>query len=138
MTQLKTRPEPVAHPRTNVAFTVFTGLTSLAILLQGVWAGLFIREGKDNNEHWVEVHDWGARTAILLAAVTTVIAIATLRHRKDLVGGAAALTVLLLVEAYLGGEVGDTPGLQIVHFPLAIALMGLAVWLPLRARTDTR
>jgi heme A synthase len=137
MTTTATRPQPVAA-RTSTAFNVVIGLTSLAILLQAVWAGLFIREGKDNNEHWVEVHDWGARTAIALAAIATVIAIARLRSRRDLVFGSAALTVVLLVEAYIGGEVGDSPALQVLHFPLALALLGLAVWLPLRARTVSR
>jgi Zn-dependent protease len=135
MTTTAPRPQADVARRTHPAFSIAIGLTSLAILLQGVWAGLFIREGKDNNAQWVEVHDWGARVAIVLAAVATVIAIARLRHRKDLVVGSAALTVLLFVEAYIGGEVGDTPGLQVVHFPLALALLGLAVWLPVRART---
>ena len=43
-------------------------------------------------------------------------------------------TLLLLVESYVGGEIGDRPWLTAVHFPLAMALVGLAVWLPLRAR----
>ena len=46
--------------------------------------------------------------------------------------GSAALVVLLILEAFIGGEVYDHPGLQVVHFPLALALMVLAVWLPLR------
>ena len=56
------------------------------------------------------------------------------QRRKDLLIGSAALTVLLVLESYIGGEVGGRPGLTAVHFPLAMALMGLAVWLPLRTR----
>jgi hypothetical protein len=43
--------------------------------------------------------------------------------------------VLLVVEAYLGGLIRDDgkDSLTAVHVPLALALMALAVWLPLRA-----
>ena len=43
------------------------------------------------------------------------------------------MTVLLALEAYLGGLIGDSPAVTALHFPLAMALMGLAVWLPVRA-----
>lgn len=56
----------------------------------------------------------------------------------DLLVGSAALFVLLLVESYLGGLIGDSPDLEALHFPLALALIGLAVWLPTRARRLTR
>ena len=53
--------------------------------------------------------------------------------RRDLVVGSAALTVLLVVEAYIGGEIGANSSLTAVHIPLAMALMALSVWLPLRS-----
>ncbi len=56
------------------------------------------------------------------------------RHRPDLVAGSAVFTLALVAEAYVGGEVGNHPGLTALHFPLAMSLMALAVWLPLRAR----
>jgi hypothetical protein len=45
------------------------------------------------------------------------------------------LTALLVVEAYIGGLVRDDGDdtLTAVHIPFAMALMALAVWLPLRA-----
>src|SRR3954470_5386270 len=83
------------------------GLTSLAVLLQGLWAGLFIREGKDFDAgsaqaNWVEVHATGARIAIVLGCVSFVVAVWRLRARKDLLVGAGALFVLLAIEAYIG------------------------------------
>ena len=36
-----------------------------------------------------------------------------------------------------GWFIGDHAGLEVIHFPLALALMALAVWLPLRARQLT-
>ena len=65
--------------------------------------------------------------------MATVIAVLKLRSRRDLVFGSGALVVLLVVESYIGGLIGDHSGLTAVHFPLAMALVGLAVWLPLRA-----
>jgi hypothetical protein len=114
------------------------GLTSLVVLLQGLWAGLFIREGKDfdassSQSNFVEVHDWGARVAIVLAAASLVVAVWRLRGRTELLAGTGALLVLLVVEAYIGGEIGDHGSWPTVHIPLAMGLMGLSVWLPTRA-----
>jgi hypothetical protein len=117
----------------TTAFTALVGLASLAVLLQGLWAGLFIHEGKDYSENWVEVHARGADVAIVLAAIAVVVALVKLRWRRDLLFGSIAFVVLLVLEAYLGGLIGDSPSVTVVHIPLAMALMALAVWLPLRA-----
>lgn len=119
-------------PRSRL-FTVLTGLASLAILLQGLWAGLFIHEGHDYQQKWVEVHARGGDIAIGLSIVASIVAVVKLRSRPGLLIGSIALSVLLVLEAFLGGLIGDTPSVTMIHFPLALALMGLAVWLPLRA-----
>lgn len=124
------RPAPAGSTR---LYTAVIGLASLAVLLQGLWAGLFVHEGKDYTDSWVSVHARGADVAILLAAVATVIGFVRLRERRELWIGAAALTVLLVLEAYLGGLIGAHSNVTVIHFPLAMALMGLAVWLPVRA-----
>ncbi len=117
------------HP----AFSALIGLATLGILLQGLWAGLFIKEGEDYQEGWVHVHALGAETTIALSALATAAAFVWLRRtRTDLVVGSAALTALLVVESYIGGLIGEDSGLTAVHFPLAMALVGLAVWIPLR------
>jgi hypothetical protein len=109
------------------------GLTAIAILLQGLWAGLFIRQGTEYKQSLVDVHARGADVAILLAIAATVVAVLKLRQRRDLVVGTAALVVLLLIEAYIGGLISDHGGLAAIHIPLAMGLMGLSVWLPFRA-----
>lgn len=50
--------------------------------------------------------------------------------------GSAALTVLLIVEAYIGALIVDASNdtLTALHIPLVIAVMALVVWLPLGAR----
>ena len=132
-----TRSVPAQDSRStsrSALYSSLIGVAALGVLLQAVWAGLFIREGQDNDSTFVEVHARGAEITLALAAIATVVALVRLRSRRDLVVGSALFTVLLVLEAYLGGLIGDHSALQVVHFPLALALMGLAVWLPLRAR----
>jgi hypothetical protein len=118
-------------------FAALTGLAALAILLQGLWAGMFIRGDvkRDQAESWLEVHATGGEVAIALAALAAVWALVRLRGRRDLVVGAIVLTVLLVLEAYLGGLIVDEgkDSLTPVHIPLALFLMAVAVWLPFRA-----
>jgi heme A synthase len=114
-------------------FGALTGLASLGVLLQGVWAGLFIREGQDFRQGWVTVHSIDATVTGALALVAVIVALVQLRHRRDLVVGSIVFLLLLVLEMFLGGLIGDSPGVAAVHIPLALALMGLAVWLPLRA-----
>jgi hypothetical protein len=125
--------DPTADRPRSPLYSAVIGLAGLAVLLQGVWAGIFVREHQDYAHSWIEVHAAGGEVAIGLAVVATVIALVKLRSRRDVVVGSIVFTVLLALEAYIGGEVGQHPGLQVVHFPLAMALLGLAVWLPLRA-----
>lgn len=139
-TQLKSKPETATRgARTpDRLYSAIIGLTSLLILLQCLWAGLFIREGEAFDAsaaqaHWVEVHDLGARAAIVLAATSFIVARWRLSTRKDLVVGTGLLTLLLVLEAYIGGEIGDRTNWSTIHIPLGMALMALSVWLPIRA-----
>lgn len=127
-----------ARPATRV-YGGLIGLAALAVLLQGVWAGIFLEHDgrRDAASSWIDVHARGGDLAILLGALATVWAFWKLRSRVDLWLGTLVFTVLLVLEAYLGGLIRDDGAdtLTAVHVPLALALMGLAVWLPLRART---
>jgi len=117
------------------AFEILIGLAALAVLLQGLWAGLFMRNGGHGGQGWVDVHARGADVAIVLSAAAAVVAFVKLRDRVDLWLGSAVLALALLVEAYIGGLVGDGKGsLTAVHVPLAMVGVTLAVWLPMRAR----
>ena len=108
------------------------GLATLAVFLQSVWAGMMIREGQDYNETWVNIHDWGARSALVLSLAAAIVALLRLRSRRDLVIGAAALTVLIFLESYIGGIIGDHASAVAVHIPLGFAILAVAVWLPSR------
>jgi hypothetical protein len=114
------------------------GLSGLAVLLQGLWAGIFLEHDgeRDAASGWIDVHARGGEIALALAALATIVAFLRLRARRDLWIGCAVLVALLSVEAYLGGAIrdDDKDTLTSVHVPLAMAIMALAVWLLLRAR----
>src|SRR4051812_39898922 len=95
--------------RTNsAAYTVLIALAAVAIVLQGVWAGLFLRENSGGSgTNWVDVHARGGEVALVLAALATIVGFLRLRRRPDLWVGAAALTALLVLESYLGGLIRD-------------------------------
>lgn len=134
-TTLRTAPA-TTRPSQLRTFSALSGLAALAVLLQGVWAGIFLQgDNRDRYASWIDVHARGGDVAIAFAALATAYAVGKLRERRDLWIGAGVLTVLLVLEAWLGGLVRDgSDALTIVHVPLAMALMGVAVWLPLRAR----
>ena len=125
----------------NALFHSLIGLTAVVVLLQGVWAGMFLAHDGERNasSSWIDVHSMGGDAAILLAAMATLVAAIKLRPRKELWIGSGILTVLLVLETYLGGLIrdGGQDSLTAVHIPLAMALMGLVVWLPLRASRRT-
>jgi uncharacterized membrane protein len=129
-----------ADRRSGTAYPVFSslaGLAALVVLLQGLWAGVFLEhDGKrDAAESWIDLHARGADVALLLGVLTTAWAVWKLRSRRDLWGGGLVLVVLLVVESYLGGLIRDEgkDTLTSVHVPLAMAIMAVSVWLPARA-----
>ena len=117
-----TKPHPL--------WSALIGLTTLGVLLQGLWAGLFLRRDADGST-WYSVHQHGAEATVTLALLATIAAAVWLRHRRDLLVGTALLLVLLVVEYALGRAGG---GSVAVHVPLGMVLMVLAVWLPMAAR----
>ena len=112
-----------------------TGLFAAAVLLvvlQGLWAGLFI--GKEEADAWVFVHARGAEASILAAGVATVLAVWRLgSHRAIWVGG-MVLTALLALISFVGGLITDhdMDSLIPVHVPLAMASLLLGTWLVVR------
>lgn len=131
------RPQPTSG-RDHRILSALLGVVAVLVLLQGLWAGLFLGNGGDGAtaNAWMEIHARGADLTILLALVATGWAFLRLRVKRELWLGSGALTVLLVLEAYLGGRIRDNgqDSLTAIHVPLAMAMMALVVWLPLRAR----
>src|SRR4051812_34908488 len=140
MTTTLSRPvqSPPDASESSPAFTILVGLGTLAILLQGLWAGIFLEhDGKrDAAGSWIDVHARGGEVALVLVAVATLWAFLRLRPRRDLWLGGAVLTVLLVIESWIGGLIRDSgkDTLTAVHVPIAMAVMGVAVWLTMRSR----
>jgi hypothetical protein len=139
MTATATTPQPTTdrtRPRTTL-YRVLSGLTSLVVILQGLWAGIFLEHDgeRDAASSWIDVHARGADVAVVLALLATVAAFVRLRARRDLWLGSGLLTALLVVESYIGGLIRDDgkDTLTAVHVPLAMAVLALAIWLPVRA-----
>ncbi|MGY2081244.1 hypothetical protein [Modestobacter sp. SYSU DS0657] len=130
MTAADPRTAPTTRERPHPIWSAVVGLTSLGVLLQGLWAGLFLRPDADGST-WYTLHQRGAEITLTLAAIATIAAVLWLRHRRDLLIGTALLLALLVVEYFLGRS-GD--GNLPLHVPLAMLLLGLAVWLPMAAR----
>ena len=132
---------PSGRSERSPVYSALIGLAALAVLLQGLWAGIFLAHDgeRDSSGGWIDVHARGADVAIVLTVAATIFAFVKLRERRDLWIGGIALTVLLVLESYLGGLIRDDgkDTLTAVHVPLAMAIMGLVVWLPLRARKRT-
>lgn len=64
----------VSAARQSTAFTVLVGLSALTVLLQGLWAGIFLEHDgrRDAASGWVEVHARGGEVALVFAAAATV------------------------------------------------------------------
>ena len=143
MTQTTTRttagpPATERQAPRSILFSALIGLSALAVLLQGLWAGIFLEHDGQRGaaSGWIDVHARGGEVALVMALAATIVAFVRLRSRRDLWIGSAAFTVLLVFESWLGGAIRDDgkDALTAIHVPLAMALMALAVWLPLRAR----
>jgi uncharacterized membrane protein len=142
MTIQTSKPAPTDAPATTTRRTALyqalIGLCALAVLLQGLWAGIFLEHDgrRDAASSWIDVHARGGEVALVLAVLATIVAFWKLRGRRDIWIGSVALVVLLVLESWLGGAIRDDgkDTLTALHVPLAMAIMALAVWLPFRAR----
>jgi hypothetical protein len=133
-TETPTSPPPAPVRARSPLYAAVIGLAGIVILLQAVWAGMFIREGSDFKEKWVTVHSVGGTVAMVLGLIALIVAFVQLRARRDILVGTIVFFLLLVGEGVLGGLIGDTPAIETVHFPLALLLMGMTAWLSLRSR----
>jgi hypothetical protein len=137
-TSTATQETAAATGARTTLFSALCGLAALAVLLQGLWAGIFLEHDgrRDDANGWIDVHARGGEVALVLAAAAAAVALWKLRSRTDLWVGSLVLVGLLVLESYLGGLIRDDgkDTLTAVHVPLAMAIMAVSVWLPLRAR----
>lgn len=108
-------------------------------MAQGFLAGVFLQNNKrDPYATWISAHGAVADITTIVALLSLITAFIWLKTRRDLLYGSGALFVAVLVETGLGhlinGSVGGTDhdALTILHIPLALAIMVLAMWLSAR------
>lgn len=141
-TETTTTTTPARGRERAPVFAALMGVSALAVLLQGLWAGLFLSD--DGQGHaansWMDVHARGGEIALAFAVLATAWAFWKHRSRKDLLLGGAVYSGLLVLVAWIGGLIRDD-GLETlipVHIPIAMACMALAVYLPVRAGRGRR
>lgn len=121
------------------SLSILIGVTSTAILLQAVTAGVFVdQEGRDS---WVTVHGLIADATWICALATAVVAFRRVRRtRPDVWFGAAALFVLALAQTGLGHLItdGGMDWLIVLHIPVAMIIFGLSIWLAVAAARSSR
>jgi hypothetical protein len=127
-------PTETTSARPHPVWSALVGLASLGVLLQGLWAGLFLRRGAGDSHTWVTIHQHAGEAIAVLALLATVAALIWMRERRDVLIGTVLFLVLVVAEVVLGYTIEDSANAVVVHVPLALFLMGLAVWLPLAAR----
>jgi hypothetical protein len=121
------------RPRTTL-YRILSGLTSLAVILQGLWAGIFLEhDGSGKRRRAGSTCTPAAPTSRSRSdCLRPSTAFVQLPSRCDLWLGSGLLTSLLVAESSIGGLIRDDgkDTLTAVHVPLAMAVLALAVWLP--------
>src|SRR5690349_19580764 len=88
--------------RSSRVFSYLIGASVVTVVLQGLWAGLFIREGEANNDSWVDIHADGGLVALGLSLLACALGLMQVRGRRWwLVAGGLVYAALLAVEVYL-------------------------------------
>ena len=109
-------------------------VTSIAIFGQAVTAGQFVN--KDGADNWIDVHGAIADVSWVLALITAIVAVWTLRGAcPRLVTCSVILFVITLAQTGIGHLITDDShdGLVAVHIPLAFVIFGLTTWIAAKA-----
>ena len=109
-------------------------MTSLAILLEGVFAGAFI--DRANKGGWLTAHNVNAFVVVVLAVITAVFAYVKLREARGLWIRSFILAVLVIVQVGIGDAVSheSQDWLLAIHVPLAMLVFGLTIYTSVMAR----
>jgi ABC-type uncharacterized transport system permease subunit len=115
-------------------FSALVGVTSLSVFAQAIIAGEFVSQ--PHRKGWITAHNVVADVVVVLALVTMIFTIITIRKTsRSLLVGAIALFVLVVIQTFIGHEITDNNQNWLIgiHVPLAFIIFGIAVWLPLQS-----
>jgi glycerol-3-phosphate acyltransferase PlsY len=121
-------------------FNMLAGVTTLAVFLQAISAGIFMSfRGGDAGAPWVTTHDVVADVAVVLALATAVVAIVALRRSAPgLMGASIALVVMLVLQTLIGHWIEGARWLVAIHVPLAMLVFAVTIWLSVRGAVVRR
>ena len=127
-------PPAAALAQYGPRFAALTGVTSLAILLQGVFAGEFIN--KADKGVWLTAHNVNAFVVVALAVMTAVFAYVKLREARGLWIRSFVLAVLVVIQVGIGDAITHDghDWLLVIHVPLAMLVFGLTIYTSVMAR----
>ena len=124
--------QAIGRPRVARAYVVLIALATLAVVVQGFLFAAFYSEGERD---FIDVHAAVADISLLVVVlIITSLAFLT-RFRRDRRIGWLTLTlaVLWFVQHSLGYGIVDARWLEMIHIPLALLILGLALYLTDRA-----
>jgi hypothetical protein len=128
-----------ALARFGPGYAALVGLVSLAILLQGVFAGVFIQPGAHSGA--LDAHMVNADVAVGISFAALLYAVVLLRGTGRALGiGSGVLFLLLVALDAIGHAITDSgdDDLTAVHVPLALLAFGLTIWLSVRVRSQRK
>ena len=132
-------PAAPALARFGPGYAALIGLVALAILVQGVLAGVFVEPGAHAGA--LHAHSINADVTLGLSLVAAIYALALLRTAApSLVIGSIVLVCLLIALIAIGHAITGSSdnNLTPIHVPLALLAFGLTIWLSVRTRSLRR
>jgi heme A synthase len=120
-------------------FTGLAWLIAVGVVLQGLWAGEMFNRAAGHG--WLTVHQITAYVLVILSLLAAIVAATNLRRsRPGLVWPSVGLFVLMLIQTGLGQAMtdGDAQSVIAAHIPVAVLLMGVAVYVALASSRPAR
>ncbi len=121
------------------AFNALVGVTTLGIFLQAITAGEFVSQ--EHRAGWISAHDIIGNATLVVALVTAILGVVSLRRSSPAIAWASvALFVLLVLQIVIGHLItdGKQDGWIGVHVPLAFVIFAIAIWLSVRGALARR
>jgi hypothetical protein len=126
------------EPSVRRTYAILVGLTTLSVLVQAVTAGLFVNQDGTSANSWTDVHGLVAYPVMLLALVTAVFTIVTMRTTVPKLWLWTGLLFVATVCQWLSGHAITDLHMDWVipiHIVLAFLIWGLAMVLSVRSAT---
>ena len=125
--------QPIGRPRVARAYVVLIALTPLTVIIQGILFAAFYSEG--GKKGFIDAPAVGADISLLVVVliITPLAFLARVRRSRRIGWLTLTLAVLWFVQHSLGYGIADARWIETIHIPLALVILGLALYLTDRA-----